>query len=325
KEGSGAGLIGKYVGHTEPRIREAIDSAKGNVLIIDDAYALWGGGSNSHSFHQAAIDTLCVLLVGYKDEVKEMFRKANPGLSSRFSLESAFRFEGYSPAQLERIMDIRMQEIEVSCSIEAKGCWQNLNGKANGRYILSYGSSRYAEVIECSVTDLVGEYVGHTGPKVLKLFNRALGKVLFIDEAYRLVDGNQFSKEAIGEIVGAMTNPRFEQKMFIILAGPMKSLRTAHDIRQFDRGFLGTSEIGTPKYETPQELCGLFTPLSKIDGWGNARDVHTISEDIVRKALLGPSDPDEPLSVTPGVVHEAIRRMSQRRGARPPFAMTSYL
>ena len=41
---------------------------------------------------------------------------------------------------------------------------------------------------------LSGQYVGHTGPKTQKLFEKALGQVLFIDEAYRLGDG-RFAQE----------------------------------------------------------------------------------------------------------------------------------
>lgn len=41
------------------------------------------------------------------------------------------------------------------------------------------------EVVDCTATDLVGQYVGHTGPKAQKQLEKGLGKVLFIDEAYR--------------------------------------------------------------------------------------------------------------------------------------------
>lgn len=75
------------------------------------------------------------------------------------------------------------------------------------------------EVIECSITDLVGENLGHTRPTVLDLFGRALGKILLIDKAHLLVENDQLSKVLAGEIVGAMSNPRFEHNMFIILAG----------------------------------------------------------------------------------------------------------
>lgn len=88
------------------------------------------------------------------------------------------------------------------------------------------------EVIECSATDLVGEYLGHNGPKILAIFDRAVGKVLFIDEAHRLVKRDPFSKEAATDIVGAMSNPLFEQKMFIILAGYGQQMDTLLALNQ---------------------------------------------------------------------------------------------
>jgi AAA+ superfamily predicted ATPase len=75
-----------------------------------------------------------------------------------------------------------------------------------------------AEVLECSASDLVGQYVGQTGPKTKKLFEKALGKVLFVDEAYRLSQG-RFAQEAIEELVGLITHPTFKSKFIIILAG----------------------------------------------------------------------------------------------------------
>ncbi|KAK1955776.1 P-loop containing nucleoside triphosphate hydrolase protein [Colletotrichum sublineola] len=75
------------------------------------------------------------------------------------------------------------------------------------------------EVLACSVTDLVGDHQGETGPKVLNALETGLGKVLFIDEAYRLADGSHFHMEAVGELVDAMTRPRYKNNMVIILAG----------------------------------------------------------------------------------------------------------
>lgn len=47
-----------------------------------------------------------------------------------------------------------------------------------------------ADVIKYSATDLVGQYVGQTGAKVLQLLNKALGWVLLIDEVYGLGEGH---------------------------------------------------------------------------------------------------------------------------------------
>ncbi len=75
------------------------------------------------------------------------------------------------------------------------------------------------ELIEVGRADLVGKYVGHTAPLVKKAFNRAKGGVLFIDEAYSLVDDRDgmFGDEAINTIVQEMENNR--EDTVVIFAG----------------------------------------------------------------------------------------------------------
>ena len=67
--------------------------------------------------------------------------------------------------------------------------------------------------------DLVGEYVGQTSPKTRKAFDESRGGVLFIDEAYSLVNGpdDSYGKEAINEIV-ALSEERRDDTV-VILAG----------------------------------------------------------------------------------------------------------
>lgn len=69
-----------------------------------------------------------------------------------------------------------------------------------GQVYYDMGFLSSAEVLECSASDLVGQYVGHTGPKTIAKLDKALGKILFIDEAYRLSEGN-FASEAVDELV----------------------------------------------------------------------------------------------------------------------------
>ena len=75
------------------------------------------------------------------------------------------------------------------------------------------------ELIEVGRSELVGEYVGHIAVKVRNLFERAKGRVLFIDEAYSLVDDKKglFGDEAINTIVQEMENRRSET--IVIFAG----------------------------------------------------------------------------------------------------------
>jgi len=68
--------------------------------------------------------------------------------------------------------------------------------------------------------DLVGEYIGHTAPKTKAVLERAMGGVLFIDEAYSLHrgdDSKDYGQECIDILLQVMENDR--DKLVVILAG----------------------------------------------------------------------------------------------------------
>ncbi len=75
------------------------------------------------------------------------------------------------------------------------------------------------KLVEVGRTDLVGEYVGQTAPKVRKAFDDARGGVLFIDEAYSLIPSSErdFGHEAISALIQEMENRRDE--VLVIFAG----------------------------------------------------------------------------------------------------------
>lgn len=74
-------------------------------------------------------------------------------------------------------------------------------------------------LIEVERADLVGEYIGHTAQKTRDLVKKALGGVLFIDEAYSLARGGEkdFGKEAIDTLVKSMEDQK--NQFILILAG----------------------------------------------------------------------------------------------------------
>lgn len=100
-----------------------------------------------------------------------------------------------------------------------------------GKVFYDMGFLSTSDVHECSATDLVAGYVGQTGPKTIQLLEKALGKVSFVDEAYRLGEG-AFAAEAINELVDSLTKPRFVGKIIVILAGYEDSMNELLSVNQ---------------------------------------------------------------------------------------------
>ncbi|KAF2220946.1 AAA domain-containing protein [Elsinoe ampelina] len=223
------------------------------------------------------------------------------------------------------------------------GTGKTTTARKIGKVFCDMGFLASDNVLECSVTDLVGSFLGHTGPKVVAKFEEALGQVLFIDEAYRLGEG-QFAKEALDEIVDCLTKPRYKGKMLVMLAGyeheinhllgvnPGLSSRFPEEIMFAN---LTPEDCLTllmkrllQDQKIPQQLTATsnaqppalryFGQLTQLQGWGNGRDVETLAS-WVRMAVLSGSSPP---CYTWDVVLEQIKRMleeKQRRlGGRPP-------
>ena len=102
-------LVGSYVGHTAPKVMDAVNKAMGGILFVDEAYSLKQGEGDS--FGQEAIDTLLklmedrrgqfvVIAAGYNKEMAD-FIASNSGLESRFTKTIDFR--DYTAEELTEI------------------------------------------------------------------------------------------------------------------------------------------------------------------------------------------------------------------------------
>lgn len=200
-----------------------------------------------------------------------------------------------------------------------------------GQLFFDMGFISSAEVVTCSVKDLTGEYTGQTSPKVISQFERALGKVLFVDEAYRLSQGGRYGHEAAGEIVDAMTQPRYLSNMVVILAGYEKEMNR---LMKFNQGLRSRFpvEVNFPQMapkscfqlfertlnnvhiELPGPIEGLahqldvlsieaFRQLSSDHEWANGRDVESLARKMMgqifrREGEVNSDAPPEKLVVS---------------------------
>ncbi len=104
-------LVGEYIGQTATKTNKLIDSARGSVFFIDEAYGLAQKG-DSKDFGMEAVITILdrmendkllntlFVIAGYEKEMLD-FIDTNPGLKSRF--KRYYRFQDYKPKELYRI------------------------------------------------------------------------------------------------------------------------------------------------------------------------------------------------------------------------------
>lgn len=118
--------------------------------------------------------------------------------------------------------------------------------------------------VECGRADLVGKYVGWTAKTVRSKFREAKGGILFIDEAYSLVDGsNSFGDEAINTIVQEMENLRDE--VIVVFAGYPEKMKTFLDKNEGLRSRIAF-HLDFPDYKA-EEMVDIFKLMADNKGY----------------------------------------------------------
>lgn len=122
-----AALVGEYIGQTAPKTKKMIESARGGILFIDEAYALSRGEDDHKDFGKEVIEILlkemsdgpgdiAIIGAGYPKQIRS-FIDSNPGLKSRFT--EYFHFEDYLPEELFEIAKYASRQKEVVLIEEA--------------------------------------------------------------------------------------------------------------------------------------------------------------------------------------------------------------
>lgn len=172
-----------------------------------------------------------------------------------------------------------------------------------GKIYHEMGLLEKGHLIEVDRSGLVAEYVGHTAIKTTKKFNEAIGGVLFIDEAYALLSGNNndFGREAIDTLLKLMEDNR--DKVVVIIAGytekieqfissnPGLTSRFPTKIHFEDYNFeelldlikqMAKKQDYRFNNDCEMELKELLENKSKNEDFGNGRGVRNLLEKIIR-------------------------------------------
>lgn len=182
-----------------------------------------------------------------------------------------------------------------------------------GQILYQKGVIKKNLLVEASRTDLVAEYIGQTAPKTRKVLEKALGGVLFIDEAYTLTpeSQNDFGGEAIDEILKFMEDHRSE--IMIIFAGYSNEMKKFlevnpglqsripnvfefEDYTEDELAQLGLLSLDKEGFEIDKQLYSekLKAMYSLTNDHSNGRWVRNFNEVIKRKQAvrLASEDPD---------------------------------
>lgn len=125
----------------------------------------------------------------------------------------------------------------------------------------SLGLLHKGQLIETDRSKLVGQHIGETEPKVNTMIDKALGGILFIDEAYTLSaqGGNDYGKIAIEVLMKRMEDDR--GKFICILAGYTNEMKQFLDVNPGLKSRI-PREIVFEDYK-PEEMLNIFRMLAK--------------------------------------------------------------
>jgi probable Rubsico expression protein CbbX len=188
------------------------------------------------------------------------------------------------------------------------------------------GFVRKGHLVAVTRDDLVGQYIGHTAPKTKEVLKRAMGGVLFIDEAYYLYrpeNERDYGQESIEILLQVMENQRDD--LVVILAGykdrmetffrsnPGFSSRIAHhiDFPDYSAGELGTIAEGMlerMQYRFSPAAAAAFTQYiesrQRLPHFANARSIrNALDRARLRQAsrliaIAGPVDAEALSTIT---------------------------
>jgi probable Rubsico expression protein CbbX len=164
-------------------------------------------------------------------------------------------------------------------------------------------------LVAVSRDDLVGQYVGHTAPKTKEVVKRAMGGVLFIDEAYYLhrpENERDYGQEAIEVLLQVMESER--QNLVVVMAGyrdPMAAFFNANP----GMGSRVAHHIDFPDY-APDELMQIAEVMVDEQGYELSEDAEEAFREYIERRV------ERPRFANGRSVRNAIERARMRQAMR---------
>lgn len=163
--------------------------------------------------------------------------------------------------------DLKIQNINLHMVFLGNpGTGKTTVARMIGDILYNLGYIKSNKLIEVSSKDLVAEYVGQTAVKTMNVINKAMGGILFIDEAYTLAttnNDNSFNGECIATLIKAMED--YRDNLVVIFAGYTKEMQA---FLNSNSGI--ASRIGyTLEFDdyTNEELKEIFSNMVKKSGF----------------------------------------------------------
>lgn len=253
--------------------------------------------------HTTALEDLDQL-IGL-EEVKSELRKHVTSLAVRTELPPAHRSSSRFNPPPQQIR-VRGHLLNV-CLKGSAGTGKTEIAQLLGRMYYEAGLLPQGHTIRASASNMVSPYVGQTASTVREMVQRAMGGVLFIDEAYALIK-NEHGREAIDQLVNDMTT--YEGQFAVVIAGyprPVERLLqsneglasrfgttftlpdyTADEMHQILELFVHSDPDNLVLSEELQNQLPVFCENWATDHdhrWGNAREAAKLESLMKRNAL----------------------------------------
>ncbi len=176
-----------------------------------------------------------------------------------------------------------------------------------------------SRVIEASRATLVGKYMGETPKIVNNMCDKAMGGILFIDEAYTLSDGgDMYGKEAIDTLMKRMEDDRGK---FVVIAAGYKDKMEEFLMMNAGLASRFTHKLHIDDYD-PDELLAIYKHMAQKEQYQLSPESEVKALDKIYKMVLAKSNSWGNAREMRNLLDTTIQKLSQRVSMLPPDQVT---